>query len=1242
MTNLASPAAAANSSNPGATTSPYSQAHTPINPAGSAALSTPANLSTTNQAGPPSSSFGGPTVFSGVKSVALGGATTWSPPSANASGSLGSTGLVSPMGMSPTGSEPRFATYDPTNGYVYVANYNSGTVSAVNGATSNVTTITVGPQPFEMTYDPRNGDVYVPNSGGSTVSVINSTTNKVTTLGVCGAPHSTTHDPANGYVYVPCWGGDLSVIKALTNSSITTITIGSNPRNAAYDTANSLLYVTNSPAGNVTGYVTVVNTTTFSITKNITVGKYPNSTVYDPFHGYVYVTNPNSSSVSIIQGSSDSLIKTVTTGALPEGITYDPMNHRVYVADLGYPTNPPKHSAITIINGTNLEANISEESRPLAGTYDSANGWIYFANFAGSNVSVIKPTSANDTLYESIAAGSEPFSATYDSGNGGVYVPNEGSANLTIVPTAAVTNVSAPGVGSSPRLPTVDAWNGYVYVPNYNNSTVSVISGATSTVVTPPLTLPSGSKPWSAVFNPINGRVYIADSGTGQVSIINGTKVVTNVSVGSTPRFALFNPAGANVYVFNSGATSISVISSTNQVTTISGVGSEPMAGVYDPGNGYIYVTDSGSTKVTPINGATGTKLTNITVGSGPWYPAYDPGNGYVYVPNSESATVSVVSGTTVLASPAAAGGDYFATYDPSNGLVYVPGTAGGVSVFSGDANIATPPAGTEPIAATVNPANGEVFVNNEGGSNVTILNGSLSIGTINVGKNPRWSVYDPMSSDVYVPGFNSTRVVAVGTEGPIVQVSSISIQANATNITLSWKMSPTTATPSIRFGNGTSQLTFPSPNTTETIDVSPSGVATAFIDYLQPSTHYNFLVSDADSAQGLDTSTWEGVWNTGVDSVTTITGVVESANLTHTNQPAGMYVSATCLRFPDAFGYQSWYSYALTNQSDAYSIKAYQYVVLGYGFDSNPCSNSAYVVSLVNSGNYNGSGSSAWSGWWNETEVVWAPQVVSFELPWNLISSYVPVITDFSNANTTNGLAGYSSISYISGTTYNTTETDCSTQWPLSIPLFSICHNTSTDFGSGHTYTSQNGNDFVSQKYWESGLSIFDALNRTVWLAGVSYYATYGNPQFPALQPITDWLTPSTYAANGGYLLSGWGTSGQGIPVYYQSPQGGWVTTSTTKATTGVLSLSVSIDASFFVGFGIEIAHFSWSQTSSETIQNTLSWTVQVPVNTTVPTCFVVYGEGGSATAGTADIIGIWAYTPSGSSGSYSCPLPT
>jgi hypothetical protein len=287
-------------------------------------------------------------------------------------------------------------------------------------------------------------------------------------------------------------------------------------------------------------------------------------------------------------------------------------------------------------------------------------------------------------------------------------------------------------------------------------------------------------------------------------------------------------------------------------------------------------------------------------------------------------------------------------------------------------------------------------------------------------------------------------------------------------------------------------------------------------------------------------------------------------------------------------------------------------------------------VVSVLN-----GQGET-WAGNWNETAITWVPQVVNFDLQSNFVSSYVPTITDFSNANSSNGLAGYSTIGYTLGSTYTTSVTDCST-----IFFWGSCTSSSFSNTSAITYTSLNGNLFVSQQFWTSGTALLDALNRTVWISSVNYYDPIANPQFPAQQPIVDWLTPTTYAAHGGYLLEGWGANGYGVKVYYQYPTGGHVTTSTTQASTGVKAVVISLDLSYFVGGGVTVVDLSWSQSGSATTENTLGWTAQVPNAATAPTCYVVYGEGGSQTAATADMIGMWAYGPTQSGGQYTCPLP-
>ena len=56
-------------------------------------------------------------------------------------------------------------------GYVYVTNYNDGTVSVINPSGTVVATLTVGTAPIGVVVSPS-GVVYVANSADNTVSVI--------------------------------------------------------------------------------------------------------------------------------------------------------------------------------------------------------------------------------------------------------------------------------------------------------------------------------------------------------------------------------------------------------------------------------------------------------------------------------------------------------------------------------------------------------------------------------------------------------------------------------------------------------------------------------------------------------------------------------------------------------------------------------------------------------------------------------------------------------------------------------------------------------------------------------------------------------------------------------------------------------------------------------------------------------------------------------------------------------------
>src|SRR3989442_812942 len=114
----------------------------------------------------------------------------------------------------PVGLYPFGVAYDSGNGYVYVANQNSNTVSVINGTTV-VATVAVGSNPGAVAYDSGNGYVYVANLGSNDVSVISGTT-VVATIPVGIGPHGVAYDSENGYVYVTnSFSSDESVISTI-------------------------------------------------------------------------------------------------------------------------------------------------------------------------------------------------------------------------------------------------------------------------------------------------------------------------------------------------------------------------------------------------------------------------------------------------------------------------------------------------------------------------------------------------------------------------------------------------------------------------------------------------------------------------------------------------------------------------------------------------------------------------------------------------------------------------------------------------------------------------------------------------------------------------------------------------------------------------------------------------------------------------------------------------------------------
>jgi YVTN family beta-propeller protein len=156
--------------------------------------------------------------------------------------------------------------------------------------------------------------------------------------------------------------------------------------------------------------------------------------------------------------------------------------------------------------------------------------------------------------------------------------------------------------------------------------------------------------------------------------------LVTTVTVGNTPRGLALDPARHRLYVANSGSGTISVIDTNTtallgQATALN----SPTMLAYDSARSILWVTNSGQNQITPIQispgGGSYTLLAPVAVGTTPWGVVYDPGHDYVYVANSgqDSVTVIAAGSRTVVKTFS---GDFDEPYhlalNPGTGKVYV------------------------------------------------------------------------------------------------------------------------------------------------------------------------------------------------------------------------------------------------------------------------------------------------------------------------------------------------------------------------------------------------------------------------------------------------------------------------------------------------------------------------------------------------------------------------------------------
>ncbi|MDO8964045.1 MAG: YncE family protein [Coriobacteriia bacterium] len=348
----------------------------------------------------------------------------------------------------PVGDGPIAIALNPLSHHVFVANYNAGDVSLIDGVTDTYEA-TIGASaskfPIAVVVDHLAPApvAFVGNFWTGTIDVLDEGSRTITQTVPVGASHgggplsfavdmaSTPHR-----LFAAIYGRrEVRVYDAGTMSQIATVPVGNLPRSMALymgagDTQR--LYILNR-ADNT---VTVVNASTYAVIGTVPVGAGAKAVAVDQDSGNAYATAETSSNVTVI-GPAATVLATVDVGATPRGLIVDASRDRLFVCNAGGGT-------VSVISTTDFShiATLTVGTQPQSPALDEVVGKLYVANYQSDTVSIIDASLTVST----VPVGLDPSRIAVDAAN----TPHKAYVTNTLGDSVSVIDEPAPAPTPAP------------------------------------------------------------------------------------------------------------------------------------------------------------------------------------------------------------------------------------------------------------------------------------------------------------------------------------------------------------------------------------------------------------------------------------------------------------------------------------------------------------------------------------------------------------------------------------------------------------------------------------------------------------------------------------------------------------------------------------------------------------------------------------------------------------------------
>lgn len=311
----------------------------------------------------------------------------------------------------------------------------------------------------------------------------------------------------------------------------------------------------------------------------IPVGKMPDAVAADPKTGLVYVSNEGDNSISVISG--ERVVKTVP--APPSPACLAALEGRLYVGGRG-------ESALAVLDGISGERIATVHLRTTMGILALAvspvTHLLYASVYDAVEIVDLATLKVVGRLKHDVylTLGADPTQERFFISE---YEPDFNTQYLVAYDALGRNRLGRVLIGGDPRGMAVDPTSGHIYVANSWTNDVSVIDGKAMQIIT---TVPVGLQPLDVAIGK-DGHIYVTNSNSDNVAVLDAqsNRLLGVVPVSIMTRSMAVHPGTGQVYVACASTNSVLVLDNGRVVTEIP-VGLHPTEVTLSPDGDTLFV----------------------------------------------------------------------------------------------------------------------------------------------------------------------------------------------------------------------------------------------------------------------------------------------------------------------------------------------------------------------------------------------------------------------------------------------------------------------------------------------------------------------------------------------------------------------------------------------------------------------------------------------------------------------------